>query len=420
MAAAVAPVRGCRNAKSTPEQPIDAVAFSKDGTKFITGGWNRTAKIWETATGKLLTTLPVGGLFVNAVAFAPDGRSVAIGGNDKKGFIRIWNVENGKPEPSPVSFKGPADDELQDGILSVSFSRDGSRLLTASYDKTARLWDVPSGRQLKIYKGHSWFVWSADFSPDESQIVTASQDGSVVIWNTETATRDKQFLEHEGPVYSAAFAPDGKHIVSGGYDKKVLVWQPGDVTAMNLGKLATKGLKTEDGNGQSSVDGSQKKEADRVPVLALEGHGGPVRSVSFSADGKLVVSGSHDNSVKIWDAESGKALKTLHGHGSWVRACRFSPDDRTVLSASHDKKAMLWIIADYKEMRVLGRVLQGHGDAVLAAAFDKAGDSIVTASRDFARPASGTSRLASRGRYFGKGTNCWPSMPRSFPTASRC
>lgn len=364
------------------EQPIDAVAFSKDGKKFITGGWNRSAKIWETATGKLLVTLPVGGLFVDSVAFSPDGRTVAIGGNDKKGFIRIWNIASGKPETTPDGFKGPPDDELKDGVLSVTFSRDGSKLLTSSYDKTARLWDVKSGRQLQIYKGHSWFVWSAAFSPDESQIVTASQDGSVIIWNTESATRLKQFLEHQGPVYSAAFAPDGKHVVTGGYDKKVLVWQPRDVPAFNLRKLAAKGVKSEEGKVQAADEEDKNTEVDRVPVLSLEGHGGPVRSVSFSADGKLVLSGSHDNSVKVWDAETGKTLKTLHGHGSWVRACRFSPDDRIVLSASHDKKAMLWNIADYRELRVLGRVLQGHGDAVLAASFDQAGDSIVTASRD--------------------------------------
>ena len=358
------------------QQPIDAVAFSRDGTKFITGGWNRTAKIWETATGNLLATLPVGGLFVHSVAFSPDGRFVAIGGNDKRGFVRIWNVQTGQLEPTPEGFK-----EHTDGVLSVAFSRDGSQLLTASYDKTARLWDVKTGRQIQAFVGHSWFVWSAAFSPDESQIVTASQDGSAIVWNTGTAARIKQFLEHQGPVYSAAFAPDGKHVVTGGYDTRVLVWQPKDVPAFDLRKLADKIVKSDEAQGQANDD-DKKIEAARVPVLALEGHGAPVRSVCFSADGKLVLSGSHDNSVKIWDSETGHTLKTLHGHGSWVRSCTFSPDDRIVLSASHDKKAMLWNITDYQELRVLGRVLQGHGDAVLAASFDRAGNSIVTASRD--------------------------------------
>ncbi len=227
------------------QQPIDAIAFSKDGTKFITGGWNKSAKIWQTQTGKLLATLPVGGLFVHSVAFSPDGQFVAIGGNDKRGFVRIWNAQTGQPVPTPEGFK-----EHTDGVLSVAFSRDGTKLLTSSFDKTARLWDVKSGRQLQIYKGHSWWVWSAAFSPDESRIVTASQDGSVIIWNTETATRDKQFLEHQGPVYSAAFAPDGKHVVTGGYDTRVLVWQPKDVPAFSLRKIAEKLDKSDSTRGR--------------------------------------------------------------------------------------------------------------------------------------------------------------------------
>jgi len=376
---------GLREIEVDAEQPIDAVAFSKDGTKFITGGWNQTAKIWETASGKLLKKLAVGGDSVYAVAFSPDGRLVATGGNQKRGFIRLWNVETGESEPTAEGFMGPAgDDELKDGVLSVAFSRDGTKLLTASYDKTARLWDVKSGRQLQIYKGHSWWVWSAAFSPDESQIVTASQDGSAIIWETKSAKRINLFLEHEGPVYSAAFAPDGKYVVTGGYDKRVLVWQPKDVPPLDLNKVAAKSVKVAD--GKQAQDDDKKVENERVPVLALDGHGAPVRSVSFSSDGKLVLSGSHDNAVRIWgwdwESKTGKTMKTLHGHGSWVRACRFSPDNRTVLSASHDKKAMLWSIADYKELKVLGRLLDGHRDAVMAASFDGDGASIVTASRD--------------------------------------
>src|SRR5439155_9854018 len=133
--------------------------------------------------------------------------------------------------------------------------------------------------------------------------------------------------------------------------------------------------------GRGAAVDDKRIETERVPSLLFAGHEAPVRSVSFSTDGNLVLSGSHDNSVKIWDSKTGKPLKTLHGHGSWVRACAFSPDDRTVLSASHDHKAMLWNITDYQELRVLGRVLQGHDDDVLAAAVDPSGKDIVTASR---------------------------------------
>ncbi len=342
------------------QAPIDSVAFSGDGKKFVTGGWNRAAQIWESATGKLLLTIPYGGLYVHAVAFSPDGRYVATGGNDKRGYVRIWNAETGEELKTPEDFSGHTD-----AVLSATFSRDGKMLLTASYDKTARLWDVASGRQLKELNGHSWWVWSAVFSQDETMAVTASQDGSAIIWDVASGEKLAQFLGHEGPVYSAAFSEDGKQVVSGGYDKRVLVWRREDVHKFDYGKVAL------------------GKTVQPARFRAFEGHGAPVRSVSFSADGSLVLSGSHDNTVKVWETLTGRTLKTFRGHDSWVRACAFSPDGRTVVSASYDHRATLWSITDYEEVRVLqGRILNGHQDAVLSASFNRDGKSIVTASRD--------------------------------------
>ncbi|MBI3864665.1 MAG: protein kinase [Planctomycetia bacterium] len=350
-----------RHIKSADSKsPIDAVAFSPDGSRFITGGWNKTAKIWDTETATEKLSLPVVGLFVHAVAYSPNGKVVATAGNDKR--VRLWDAETGAPVKTDGEFAGHTD-----GVLSVVFSKDGSKLLTGSYDKTARLWDVKTGKELRVLKGHSWWVWSAVFSPDETQVVTASQDGSAIVWDLKSSEKSvpPQFLEHSGPVYTAAFSPDGEFVATGGYDTKILIWRPKDVKAFDLGKLA------------------KDEKQEHVPFRALEGHGGPVRSVSFSKDGGLVLSGSHDNTVKIWEAVSGRTVKTLRGHASWVRACAFSPDHKTVLSASHDNVAKRWNITDYEEVRVLqGRVLHGHSDAILAVSFDRDGKNLVTASRD--------------------------------------
>ena len=96
-----------------------------------------------------------------------------------------------------------------------------------------------------------------------------------------------------------------------------------------------------------------------------------------------MLSGSNDNTLKLWDFASGKLIKSLRGHGGWVDSAVFSPDGHSVLSGSHDNGIKLWSIAGYEEVRVLqGRVLQGHTDAVLSAAFSRDGKQIVTASRD--------------------------------------
>jgi WD40 repeat protein/serine/threonine protein kinase len=370
--------------------PIESVAFSSDGERFIAGSWDSQARIWDVKSRRLLLTIPYGALYVHAVAFSPDGKYVALGGNDQNGQVQIFNARTGAPVRKLV---GHAED-----VVSVAFSRDSRRLLTGSFDKTARLWDIESGRELKKYFAHNWWVWSAAFSKDESHIVTASQDGTVLVWNTETAQPSSPFTGHTSPVYAAAFSPDGQYIVSGGFDNRVLVWRPDDVQRFDYsgaisadkdGYVPVVDAKTGVARGRRRANASAK-------FRELEGHTAPIRAVQFSPNGKMVLSAGNDNTIKLWSfageageentdakAAAGHLVKTLRGHASWVRSAVFSPDGHSVLSGGHDAEAKLWSIAGYEEVRVFQeRVLQGHVDAVLSAAFSKSGHRVVTASRD--------------------------------------
>jgi hypothetical protein len=348
--------------------PLDAVAFAPDGKFFVTGGWNGAAQLWLTGADKPHLTLPVGAkVYVHGVAVSPDGKTIATAGSDYRSWIRLWEASSGKPVTR--SFVGHSDT-----VLSVSFSSDGRKLLTSSYDKTARIWDVATGKLLSTLSGHTWWVWQAAFSTDNKQIVTVSQDGTALVWNDPSANwsdpatirKSPPFTGHQGAVYTAAFSPGGSEIVSGGWDKKVLLWKPAEVKPLNFGALA---------RNESPVP-----EARFIP---LEGHLAAVRCVNFSPDGRFVLSGAHDNTVKAWDATSGKVIKTFRGHDSWVRGCSFSPDGEKIVSVSYDRRVKLWSVSGYGEERVLrGFVLQGHTDAVLAAAFSPDEKLIVTASRD--------------------------------------
>ncbi len=337
--------------------PVEAVAFSHDGSQFVSGSWDGKARVWDVATGKMQIEIPYGGLYVHAVAFSPDGQWIATGGNDKTGYVRLWNAKTGA---LVRTFKGHSDD-----VLSVVFSKNGDRLLTSSYDKTARLWNVETGDEIRRYLGHNWWVWSAAFSPDETRIVTTSQDGTAIVWNTATGEQGPPFSGHVGPVYAAAFSPDGQSVVSGGYDNRLLIWKPADVKPFDYVSVASGGV------------------SPPPAFRSLEGHTAPIRTVAFSPNGKMVLSAGHDNSIKLWDISNGHLIKSLRGHAGWVRSAAFSPDGHWVLSGSHDSQAKLWNISGYEEIRVFqGRILQGHADAVLSAAFSSDGARIVTASRD--------------------------------------
>lgn len=344
------------------QAPIDGVAYSPDGRKFVSGGWDGQVRIWSTDTGQLLQSLPYGDLYVHGVAWSPDGTHFAAAGSDPHGEVKIWNAESGQRVQSIAGH--------QNSALSVTFSKDGRRLLSTSYDNTARLWEVASGSELRSFDGHSWWVWSAAFSPDETEVATASQDGTVRLWQVTKpaegeAAPPKVFTGHRGPVFAVAFSHDGKLVASGGYDHRVLLWNPEQIKPFDYEEILS-------GTGAASS-----------PFEALDGHTAAVRSLEFSADDRMLVSGSHDNTIRIWNVARRTPMKTLRGHAGWVRCSRFSPDGRDILSGSHDHDARIWSIGGYEEMRVLrARTLAGHDDAVLSAVFSPDGRLIATASRD--------------------------------------
>ena len=220
----------------------------------------------------------------------------------------------------------------------------------------------PGGSQVIFENGEY-----CGFSPDEQKVVTTGQDGVAIVWSLNKKSGDPQeqsphFRGHQGPVYTAAFSPDGNSVVSGGYDKRVLIWKINELTDFEYEKIVANELMTKD----------EEKEIIKEPKFqALDHHAAAVRSVTYSHDGKRILSRSHDNTVKVWDATTGGLLKTLRGHDSWVRCCAFSPDGRWVLSGSHDRMAKQWSIDLYEEVRRVpqGRVLEGHSSDILSASF---------------------------------------------------
>jgi WD40 repeat protein len=273
-----------------------------------------------------------------------------------------------------------------DGIAwSAAFSPDGSRVVTASWDKTARVWDGRTGQPLMPELRHNGVVWSAAFSPDGSRIVTASADNTARIWDAKTGQPLTPALAHDGAVWSAAFSPDSSRVVTASWDETARIWDA------RTGRPLMSPLKLENivNSVAFSPDGSRIVTASDLaaqvwdartgrPLTPPMKHDGLVNSVAFSPEGSRVVTASWDGTARVWDARSGQPLTPPLRHHGWVASAVFSPDGSRILTASMDGTARVWNASTGKP---LTPPLQ-HERGVNSAAFSPDGSRIVTASFD--------------------------------------
>ncbi|HSV65975.1 MAG TPA: caspase family protein [Mycobacteriales bacterium] len=253
--------------------PVYAVAFSPDGKTLATGSGNKTVRLWNPTTGKLIGspltghTDPIFGPpltghtdSVNAVAFSPDGKTLATGCGD--GTVRLWNPITRQPIGSPLTGH-------TDSVNAVAFSPGGKTLATGSYDHTVRLWNPTTGKPIgQPLQGHTGTVYTVTFSPDGKTLATGSSDHTVRLWNPTTGKPIGQPLQgHAATVYTVAFSPDDKTLATGSRDHTVRLWNP--TTGQPVGQ-------------------------------PLQGHAATVYTVAFSPDGKTLATGSRDHTVRLW------------------------------------------------------------------------------------------------------------------------
>jgi WD40 repeat protein len=316
---------------------------------------------------------------VVAVAVTADGKRIVSASEDRT--VRVWNLASGRLERTVEGHTG--------WVMAVAVTPDGKRIVSASYDRTVRVWNLASGRLERTLEGHTGGVMAVAVTADGQRIVSGSIDYTVRVWNLASGRLERTLEGHTDPVMAVAVTADGQRIVSGssgGSDRTVRVW---DLASGRLertleghtGILAV----AVTADGQRIVSRSDDCIV-RVWDLAsgrlertLGGHNDPVMAVAVTADGQRIVCGSANDTVQVWDLASGRLERTLAGHIGGVSAVAVTADGQRIVSGSRDHTVRVWNLARGQSASG-GR--EGHTGEALAVAVTADGKRIVSGGDD--------------------------------------
>lgn len=353
---------------------VQAVRFSPDGKQFVTAS-DPEAQIWDVETREKTGTALAHKGRVYAARFSSDGAKVATSSADRS--AKIWDARTGK-EIATINVAGlPAD---------IAFSKDG-RYLVVAFDTFAQVFDTATGSPFGAQMKHDGGVFGIAFDPTGRFVATASGDSTARVWDALSGAPASGPLKHDGRVISAAFSPTGIHLVTTSEDDTARVWVV--ATGEALGSPMRHDLDVTRAvvspNGRWLATSSEDRTA-RIwnlmtgkPVAEPIKFEGPIKAARFSRDGRSLIVGSEDSTAQVWTCLSGQPKSEPLTHGNFpLYWSAFSPNSKRLVTCGHDRVARIWDIGTGKQ---LTEPLSVSGRPSYAE-FDPTGDRLIVCTDD--------------------------------------
>jgi len=365
--------------------PVNSVTFSPDGKQILSGGGYsqsssghlKTVKLWDVNTGKEIRTFSGHKFRISSVVFSPDGRQILSGSDeDDNSAIKLWDTNTGREIRTFSDQTGR--------IESVTFSPDGKQILSGDVYGFIKLWDTNTGKEIKSFSGYTYNVETVTFSPDGRQILTICDD-IIKLLDTNTGKEIRTFSGHTKCVNSVAFSPDGKQILSGSYDETIKLWDTN--TGKEIRTFSGEWpIFSPDGKQILARQDYYEEDSGLYYKLLLwdANTGKEIRTFSgnwpiFSPDGKQIIASQYYDEdsnyyykLLLWDTNTGREIRTFSGHISSISSVAFSPDGRQILSGSYDKTIKLLDTNTGREIRTFSwdsAIFSPDGKQILASQY---------------------------------------------------